>query len=273
MRELSLREMQLAELHLLQIFDKICKKHNLNYSLYGGTLLGAVRHKGFIPWDDDIDVCMPREDYEKFLDLDMSQEVPAYVRRTSKKERNYITPFAKLVDTRYQVENKYEDPSVKLYLWIDIFPVDGLPDTEFGISMLFFVETVLLRIGVLCRAKLGEGRTEFRRRAKKYLRPLARVLGPERCTKIIEYACQRCPFKDAEYVWGVNGSTRRYKGKMKKDEFLKTEPAVFEGQKFPIMVGWDYFLTIVYGNYWELPCKKNRKRHILKTIYRGDEQI
>lgn len=122
-------------------------------------------------------------------------------------------------------------------------------------------------------AKLGEGRTEFKRRAKKYLRPLARLLGVERCTKIIEYACQRCPFKDAEYVWTVNGSTRRYKGKMKKDEFLKTEPAVFEGQEFPIMAGWDYFLTSVYGNYWELPCKKNRKRHILKTICRGDEQI
>lgn len=275
MRELSLREIQLVEFNLLKIFDKICKKHHLNYSLSFGTLIGAVRHKGFIPWDDDLDVCMPRDDYEKFLNLDLSHEVPDYVKRIRKNDGDYIFPFTKLIDTRFHLETIYMDESADKFLWMDIFPVDGLPNTKFGFIILYSSIAFFRRIESLCNAKLGVGTTEFKRRAKKYLQPVAKLIGVRRCVKMIEYISQIYPLESAEYagiVTGVWYIPKWEKWKLKKVDFLMTETAVFEGQEFPVIAGWDKFLTAVYGNYLEFPPEEYRRGHILKAEYMGDDE-
>ena len=97
MQELTLREIQLAELEILIEFDRICKLHNLKYSLAAGTLLGAIRHKGFIPWDDDIDVCMPRPDYEKFIELFRSSVNTAKFDMSSDRGAQAPYPFVKML--------------------------------------------------------------------------------------------------------------------------------------------------------------------------------
>ena len=114
MRELSFREVQLTELEILLFFDKLCKQHNLKYYLTGGTLLGAIRHKGFIPWDDDIDVCMPREEYEKLLNIDLNST--RYVLQNYRLG-NLKRAISKIVDVKTHTTGFLEED---VHLWIDI---------------------------------------------------------------------------------------------------------------------------------------------------------
>ena len=121
-----MNDLQKALLEIFKAFVAVCEKHHLRYYLIGGTCLGAVRHKGFIPWDDDIDVGLPREDYEKFIQLqDEFKDTPYFI-QTWKSDPKYIYGYAKLrnSNTTY-IENFYKHFQFNQGLWIDIFPIDG----------------------------------------------------------------------------------------------------------------------------------------------------
>ena len=118
-----------VELNCLEIFKAICKKHNLTYYAINGTLLGAVRHKGFIPWDDDIDVGMPRKDYEEFLIFAEKEIKPPYYLQTYKSERSFTMDMAKLRNsdtTGFTKTEALNDTNKGIF--IDIFPIDNVPD-------------------------------------------------------------------------------------------------------------------------------------------------
>lgn len=136
MKKLTAEEIKIKEIDMLLELHCFCIKNNLRYYISGGTLLGAIRHKGFIPWDDDIDVCMPRNDYQILLEKFFSD----------KKNLRLITsfdiPFAKIVDLNISINSKFDLSKSKKFLWIDIFPVDGLPENiqdvkKFMISVIF----------------------------------------------------------------------------------------------------------------------------------------
>ena len=120
-------ELQKKQLEILKQFVRVCEKHNLRYSLEGGTAIGAVRHKGFIPWDDDVDVMMPREDYDKFIQLQYEYDGTPYFIQTWKSDPHYCYNFAKLRDssTTY-IENFFVNHVINHGVWIDIFPIDGI---------------------------------------------------------------------------------------------------------------------------------------------------
>ena len=121
MNTLSLSEIQKIELELLIKFDKICRDNNLKYSLAYGTLIGAVRHKGFIPWDADVDVLMPRGDYERLIKLQYSDEV-CELRHFSFTDK-YGYEYAKLVDKKTLIDEPWRT-DIKSGLFIDVFPMD-----------------------------------------------------------------------------------------------------------------------------------------------------
>ena len=131
MKELSLREVQLGELEILKRLDSICREQGLKYFLYAGTMIGAVRHKAFIPWDDDIDVAMPRRDYDRLMawwDEHGAQEAPLQMMNIHTNPK-YISPISRLCDTRYQVD--YEGTrEYGLGLFVDIYPFDGCGSTQ-----------------------------------------------------------------------------------------------------------------------------------------------
>ena len=131
MKELSLREVQLGELEILKRLDSICREQGLKYFLYAGTMIGAVRHKAFIPWDDDIDVAMPRRDYDRLMawwDEHGAQEAPLRMMNIHTNPK-YIYTISRLCDTRYQVD--YEGTrEYGLGLFVDIYPFDGCGSTQ-----------------------------------------------------------------------------------------------------------------------------------------------
>ena len=131
--ETLLRQCQLAELFLFDNFLAICKRHNLNYFIYGGTLLGAVRHKGFIPWDDDIDVAMPLRDYREFLKI-ANEELPENLFVTPNREYGGIESFAKLRDRSSFFCEKATIVAQPCGMYIDIFPYEKVPRLPLALS-------------------------------------------------------------------------------------------------------------------------------------------
>ena len=126
----KLRKVQLTELKILEKIDEICKKNNINYFLIGGTLLGAVRHKGFIPWDDDIDVGMLREDYEKFINVCLKNGALGkdYYLHCNESDNDYFIPFIKVKKNNTTfAEKNIENINTHKGIFLDIFPYDNVP--------------------------------------------------------------------------------------------------------------------------------------------------
>lgn len=131
MEELTLRQMQEGALNILKKLDGICREQGLRYFLFYGTLIGAIRHKGFIPWDDDLDVAMPRPDFDKLVAYCRRhrQELQPMQLMTVDDNPRYVYPIARFSDTRYRV--KYQGiRDYGLGLFVDIYPLDGCGDTE-----------------------------------------------------------------------------------------------------------------------------------------------
>ena len=259
MKKLKNEEIRNIELNILITFDELCKSHGLKYYLSGGTLLGAIRHKGFIPWDDDIDVCMPRIDYMKFLNiLDIGS---GNLEVLSNLKGNFIFPYTKIINKNTRIILELVHGNVDNHLWIDVFPIDGLPDSIEEVSAIYrkcnFYRTIL----GLNDARLGKGTTEFRKFMKYFIKPFACIFGSKRCTDNIERIAAQYPYDESKYVgaitWGLYGIGER----MLKTEFEKAVEVEFEGYKFPTFSCWDSYLKGLYGDYMQLPPIEKRKTH------------
>ena len=270
MKELSLREIQLAELGILEYFDQICRKNGLRYSLAGGTLLGAIRHKGFIPWDDDIDVCMPRPDYERFVRLFRGDGRYLLSCDCDIKDIKIEYPFIKMMDR--QVLVKQDKTKEVPYCWIDIFPIDGFPAEDREAFALIKKAKFYRSVGayaVLNGYKFYEGkRSPF----VFYIGRIFSCLYTRRRAfcNLIKLA-KKYDYDDNESVgcviWGVYGIGER----MLKSEFEKFVDVEFEGHTFKAMSCWDSYLTGIYGDYMQLPPEEKRAYHGIKA-YRVEEE-
>lgn len=127
-RQISDEEVRKLELEILIKFAEYCEKYHLRYFLAYGTLIGAIRHKGFIPWDNDVDVVMPRPDYNRFMQLIKDENIGEYFRVLDYHDVKTF-PFAKVVDNRTKLSEKFLITDT-LGIYIDVFPMDGLPDDE-----------------------------------------------------------------------------------------------------------------------------------------------
>lgn len=127
--ETKLRELQLTQLEILKVIDGVCRRNEIPYSLYAGTLLGAVRHKGFIPWDDDLDICMSRENYYKFIEAWNREQPEGYLLQNKENSPNFTQSFTKIrKDHTTFLQRKEEQGQYHTGIFVDVFPLDRRPE-------------------------------------------------------------------------------------------------------------------------------------------------
>lgn len=266
MHKLTKDEIKKIEFGLLLELDRFCKSHCLRYYLAGGTLLGSVRHKGFIPWDDDIDILMPRPDYEKLVQTFHSENNNVAIR--SNRLNNLDGPFAKLVALDTIVQDEFADDNIDKNLWIDIFPVDGLPEDTVLVKKIFQNTNFNRRILRLVDCRLGRGKTTFHKYMKYLLKPLANLYGKKRCIENIEKYITVYRYEDEEYVGAVTWGMYGVNEKMRKELFEQTVEVEFEGHRFPAFSCWHEYLKKLYGaDYMNEPAPEKRESHSISAYH------
>lgn len=260
-RKIDLRELQLIELDILRVFDTLCKEHGITYYLAYGTLLGAVRHKGFIPWDDDIDVLVPRPDYERLATILKHGTLPGGYGYGSLEDPGYVYPYMKLY-YKYSLvhEKKFEEAFQETPIWIDIFPIDGLPSRPSCISARYAINKQLrnLLYTALVNPSMLTG-------AQKYmtimLKPFAKTIGAHRIALWIDKLSRRIPYASSHMVGNVAFGF----GPCEAIEREKLSGAVsleFEGVHFMVPKCYECQLRDNYGNFMELPPLEKRQSHL-----------
>ena len=266
MTNANLRLLQEVDMDIVKEVVAICRKHDLSYYMLGGTMLGAIRHKGFIPWDDDIDLGMPRDDYEEFLVI-APRELSGHLRlvnyRTDPDYHYYITRIldmdTRVVEERIGSDDKYTHAS------IDIFPIDGTPNNVLA-RRLYFFQIMFHRAMMSLCYKDSIDRKRCRPIAERALLwvmeriPVERLTSPQRQKELIDALLRKYRIEDSKYIGNIMGAYRtreiipaEYYGFGKLYQFEDIELRGLEMA--------EEYLTYTYGDYMKLPPKDERKTH------------
>lgn len=274
MKEIKdLETIKKIELEILVKIDEICRSQGLNYMLCGGTLLGAVRHKGFIPWDDDIDIFLPREDYVSFIDYCSTHDCD-FELFSCFSNNNYTMPFAKACDKKTIIIDRNDAEASMHGVWVDVFPIDGLGNTKkeakrFSKKLLFskYFHTVA-RWKTFYKSKTKPWYYEPFRFGIFVLTRFVRNLN--KLTKRFDKKCSTKPFKSSLFCGCINGS---YGMREIMDRFVFDERTelLFEGHLFMCPKQYDTYLKNIYGDYMKMPPIEKQITHHDFTAYYKEE--
>lgn len=248
----SLRKLQLLELKILDEVTRICKKYELTYFLIGGSLLGAVRHGGFIPWDDDIDIALPRKDYALFLKIAEKELDSEYILQSFLNDRYYPRGFAKV-----RLKNTvFLERGGSLYsekgqgIFIDVFPMDyakherGIQNLQykivFKIDAMRMIKCRIVHAGCLKKIIVGCFTNRTLGRIQQWVMSFV---------------------KDGNFMVNLISPYSPLKETSRKDFFLPTTELSFEGKKYCVPGNYTAILEKVFGNYMELPPEEKRVAH------------
>ena len=260
MKEMSLLDIQSISLEILKDVHSFCESHNIRYSLAYGTLLGAVRHKGFIPWDDDVDIVIPRPDFERFCkEYQSSQGYTIYVPEDGK---NYLT-FARVCDNnRTDVDAKFPWCVEPTGVWIDVFPLDGMPDDETEFS------NHVKRIRALMQKEMRVRWTKLMKSShlsgikEHFFYFIKRIFfcNYSISSTVHEHiqALKSNSFEEKAFYGQLCVMDYPEKEHNPKDDFRTCILMPFCDSYFYVMNGYDNFLKRYYGNYMELPPEEDR---------------
>lgn len=247
------REVRDLQIKLLDSIDEFCRKNDIQYSLSGGTMIGAVRHKGFIPWDDDIDLFMRRSDYDRFLST-FNGNYQHYETVDYLSEPDYALPFAKVMDMSTQLIEGGN--SLFCYgIYVDIFPVDGKPDTE---QFAEFVEHYTeLRRRLHKTARLYRYTCNPLKFLKLYLRSLFNR-GHSGAVKEIDECLRSYKLEDCRFG-GEAGINPGLNSHLPSDLYFDFSTAEFEGRRYSCITRTHDYLSAIYGDYMTPPPLKQQK--------------
>ncbi|MFI3163930.1 MAG: LicD family protein [Bacillota bacterium] len=270
MRELNIDEIRNIQLNILKKFTEICEKNQLRYYLDSGTLIGAIRHNGYIPWDDDIDICMPRCDYDIFM-RKFGGRIDENIRILSEKDNIYSYP--KIIDERTIIEEYPSTLKNEYSIYIDVFPKDGIcsnlkkakkqcASVKRLINMNWFLKYSVYRwndMGKLWQRILAFIGRKFIRNKDVALHALIK--------KSKKYS-----YDQSEYVATiVAGGLANCVSKECFDSYIMVQ---FEKYQFRVPVGYDEYLRKLYGDYMVLPEEGKRVRHHnFKAYIKEDVEI
>lgn len=258
---LEMRDIQLASLKILQKIDEVCRKQGFRYTLAYGTLIGVIRHQGFIPWDDDIDIQMPRPDYDCFIKYMAENPIDNLKVFNYKYERNYPLGISRICDMRYKViERNWEFLDEGIF--VDIYPIDGLGDTYHEAKSNYQItdkaRADLLRYNDVNHKLIDL--SKFLSQPRYVLSGIRLKLeGNERIQRRLEKKAKTFSFETSKYVGIPNWNWIQLV--YKREWYEHFSEASFEGEKFYISSHYDDILTAEYGDYMKLPPKEQRIYH------------
>lgn len=260
-----LQKLKDTELKILLEFDRVCKHLGINYTLSSGTLLGAVRHHGFIPWDDDIDVAMLREDYNKFLEEGQPLMPQHLFIQTYDTDKYYPLNFGKIRDTStVLIEYSTQMLNMRNGVYIDVFPIDKVPSNKFKRTFDNLLISLIQAIKFSYTIEwANKSSSRFRGLMRRILLPLSRLIGTQRLNRIetfIRVKNNKKGNKDTYYEKHYNTPPYRLNSSHLMpvsifNEFLDIE---FEGKIFKAINNRHKYLTLFYGNYMQLPPIEKR---------------
>lgn len=247
----SLKEHQEVLFELLQEFDRVCRKNDIPYVVFCGTALGAVRHKGFIPWDDDLDVSMLRSDYERFLKVAPNELKAQYFLQAEFSE-HWPMHFSKLRKNNTTCLEKFhpKDKNIHQGIYIDLFPCDNAADKDWIRRLQHFASRIVLAKNLSKRGYETDSNLKKAFMACCHLLPL----------KPFHRFAMRAKHHNSKYVHTFLACTSKYKtGVYLRSWFTETIEMEFEGLKVPVSAHYDKLLTILYGDYMKIPKEEERK--------------
>ncbi len=252
-------ELRQIQMGILDEVHRFCEAHGLRYFLSSGTLIGAVRHKGYIPWDDDIDIYMPRKDYEQFLKMFTDKEGTYRVINPATEPHYYYT-FAKVVDQRTRMVEK-ETEGYEIGVYMDIFPVDFVSDNLQERERIFKQKKLLYKIR---RCKISQSNPLQSKLAYLVYKhwPLS--------VKQIEKRIRRLIVLDhpTSTVCNMTEAGPSIKGCFPAEDLASTVDIEFEGKQYKTMVGYKDYLERTYGDYMTLPPVEQRVTHKFEAYWK-----
>ena len=258
----SLNEVQAASKKIVEELIKVCRENKIRYYALGGTLLGCVRHKGFIPWDDDIDLGFPREDYERLLKI---LEQNKFTLTTYHTDDTHISYFAKLTNDEVKVIKHRGEHDVELSVWVDLFPLDGLPNNKLlrkiHIKRIMF-QKLLYKFSLIDNIMYDSHRGKMHNLLiwlGKTLK-MNKVLSYKKILDKIDRLLKKYKYSDSKYVANLMGawSEREIFPRAYYDKAVKYP---FEDITLVGPAAYDKILTQMYGDYMTPPAEDDRHHH------------
>lgn len=257
---ISTSEIKQIEISILDYIVSICEENGITYYLAYGTLLGAVRHKGFIPWDDDIDIYMLRDDYMKFIRVVEKKQPERYRLLSIYNDEEYYYEFAKVVDTKTMLNVRNIKKNSKEGVWVDVFPLDT-------ISKHVKVQKCIINISVACRilSVYNKFPSEKRNKAFYPLWFIVKMIGPRFFLRITErMAMMGHNQKNVGYMASMGVSHYYFPKEWCNDTCLLS----FEGKQYVAFEQYDNYLKFQYGDYMQLPPEDKRVSHPVEAYWR-----
>lgn len=264
--KISNKKVQEIEFLILEAFDNFCKAHNLSYSLAYGTLLGAIRHQGFIPWDDDVDVIMARPDFEKLLELLKNKSLSSEFSYGFFDDPYYIYPYLKIFYKKsVVVEHKLETKFTHTPIWIDVFPIDGIPKNKIK-AKLYFSLSILIRNLLYTAIVKPTELSGFKKMFTIIAKPFTKLIGPQRFAKLLDSLGKNTDFESSEKIGNLVWAEGSFEA-MERDLILPQTKLNFENKTFPAPLNYHEHLKTLYGDYMKLPPIEEQKSHLSEEIY------
>lgn len=267
----ELRSLQLLLLDMVKDIAQVCREHTISWSLAGGSALGAVRHKGFIPWDDDVDLAMLREDFSRFREVFPGRFSDKYELRQPG-DSGYLYPFPKVYRKGTVAQNIQSDPNVAEAVSLDIFIMENASDSKLLRTLHGLVCTGLLAIGSAVRmGRCRENLLKYGAGSKKLCAAVKirclfggcfRFLSLEQWLRLSDRIFSLCKNTNSEYIVIPSGNGHYFGELYLRDKMRPGAIIDFEGERFFTFQTPEYFLSLHYGeDYMMLPPESSREQH------------
>lgn len=259
----TLKGLHDVELEILKEFNRICEKHKLNYFAVGGTLIGTIKYQSFIPWDDDVDLGMPREDYDKFIEIAKKELDSKYFIQSGYDYKNNWVPFTKIRKKNTLAnEESINHIDYPKGIFIDIFPYDKVSSNN---SFLFKLKGNIVRITMDTISYKWKTKKLSQLRRKNLCR-LFSILPIKWLSKIQLNLMTNENKKDCKYMTSYCGAYTLFKETHLIETLIPQKKKNFEDMKINVPNDYDRFLTQIYGDYRKDPPKEKRVNHAMLEI-------